>query len=246
MIERFKKEIFESPCFDRLRARHQESFETWFLDKVKPIAGDLLKENIALSISDESFLIDNIDIIIHCAASVDFNARIDEAININTMGTLKMYSLAKKCKRLQNFLHVSTAYVNSDQKGGWIDEEIYPSETDPEVVLDNLRKTPIEELLPNLPIILGKYPNTYTFTKSLTERIINKENGKYCVTILRPTIIGSSWKEPFIGWVDTVSAAGALYLLGGSFSFKKFFFNFLNFINSFKKFLKNIENFQKA
>ena len=220
MIERFKKEIFESPCFDRLRARHQESFETWFLDKVKPIAGDLLKENIALSVSDESFLIDNLDIIIHGAASVDFNARIDEAININIMGTLKMYSLAKKCKHLQNFLHVSTAYVNSDQKGGWIDEEILTSETDPEVLLDNIRKTSIEELIPNLPSILGKYPNTYTFTKSLTEQIINKENGKYCVTILRPTIIGCSWKGPFLGWVDTVSAAGALYLLGGSIYIK--------------------------
>lgn len=215
MIERFKKEIFESPCFDRLRDRHKNSFEPWFLSKVKPIAGDLLKENIALSIEDEKFIIENIDIIIHSAASVDFNARIDEAININILGTLKMYSLAKKCHHLYNFLHVSTAYVNSNKSEGWIDEEVFPIEEDPEVLLNRLLKTPSEELVASTQEILGEYPNTYTFTKSLAERIIYKEKGKYSVTIFRPTIIGSSWKEPFLGWVDTVSAAGALYLLGG-------------------------------
>ena len=153
--------------------------------------------------------------IIHSAASVDFNARIDEAININIMGTLRMYALSKKCKKLQNFLHVSTAYVNSNQKSGWIDEEIYPIDSDPEEVLKSLRAAPIDEIVSNTPKILGNYPNTYTYTKALTERIINKEKGKHFVTILRPSIIGSAWKEPLIGWVDTVSAAGALYLLGG-------------------------------
>jgi len=190
---------------------------------VKPIAGDLLKENVALSTNDENFIIENIDVIIHGAASVDFNSRLDEAININIMGTLRMYALSKKCKKLQNFLHISTAYVNSDQKSGWIDEEIYPIEADPEKVLEGLMKMPVEELVSNTQNILGRYPNTYTFTKSLVERIINKEKGKYCVTILRPSIIGSAWKEPLIGWVDTVSAAGALYLLGGDFSFILYF-----------------------
>lgn len=190
---------------------------------MKPIAGDLLKENVALSTNDENFIIENIDVIIHGAASVDFNSRLDEAININIMGTLRMYALSKKCKKLQNFLHISTAYVNSDQKSGWIDEEIYPIEADPEKVLEGLMKMPVEELVSNTQNILGRYPNTYTFTKSLVERIINKEKGKYCVTILRPSIIGSAWKEPLIGWVDTVSAAGALYLLGGDFSFILYF-----------------------
>lgn len=148
---------------------------------------------------------------------MDFNARIDEALNINTIGTLRMYSLAKRCKKLQNFLHVSTAYVNSNQKSGWIDEEIYSNDKDPEELLQSLISTPVEDLVPKTKSILGNYPNTYTYTKALTERIINKEKGQFCVTILRPTIIGCAYKEPFLGWVDTVSAAGALYLLGGTF-----------------------------
>mmetsp|Transcript_5722 Transcript_5722/g.4893 ORF Transcript_5722/g.4893 Transcript_5722/m.4893 type:complete len:168 (+) Transcript_5722:735-1238(+) len=35
------------------------------------------------------------------------------------------------------------------------------------------------------------------------------------ITIVRPSIIGCALREPFPGWVDSISAAGALYLLGG-------------------------------
>lgn len=100
-----------------MRSRHEENFENWFFSKVKPISGDLLKDSLALSKEDEEFVIQNVEIIINSAASVDFNARIDEAININTLGTLRVYSLAKKCTKLQNFLHVSTAYVNANRNG---------------------------------------------------------------------------------------------------------------------------------
>ena len=35
------------------------------------------------------------------------------------------------------------------------------------------------------------------------------------ICIVRPTIIGASWKEPSIGWVDTISAGGIFLLSGG-------------------------------
>jgi alcohol-forming fatty acyl-CoA reductase len=35
-----------------------------------------------------------------------------------------MYKLATECKVLENFLHISTCYVNSDKRG-YIEEEIY-------------------------------------------------------------------------------------------------------------------------
>lgn len=117
-----------------------------------------------------------------------------------------MLTLIKEVFKFFNFFHIFL---------GWIDEKIYPIDTDPELLLKNLLSMPLDELIKKTQSIIGQYPNTYTFTKSLTERIINKEKGQYTVTILRPTIIGSSFKEPFPGWVDTVSAAGALYLLGG-------------------------------
>lgn len=35
---------------------------------------------------------------------------------------------------------------------------------------------------------------------------------------VRPTIIGCSWKDPFPGWIDSISAIAAVVLYAGSFS----------------------------
>ena len=67
---------------------------------------------------------------------------------------------------------------------------------------------------------MGKFPNTYTFTKNLSERILKMKKENFTITIARPSIIGSSNRDPITGWVDTVSAGGALYFLGGLFSIK--------------------------
>ena len=48
----------------------------------------------------------------NCAASIDFNARLDDAMNINIKGAIRMLELGKKMKKLQNFTHISTCYVN--------------------------------------------------------------------------------------------------------------------------------------
>ena len=52
---------------------------------------------------------------INCAASVDFNARLDEALRVNVLGTQNMLNIACLIKNLENFLHVSTSYVNADK-----------------------------------------------------------------------------------------------------------------------------------
>ena len=47
------------------------------------------------------------------------------------------------------------------------------------------------------PKLLGKRPNTYTFTKALAEHLVQQEAGSLNVAIVRPSIVGASWKEPF-------------------------------------------------
>lgn len=58
--------------------------------------------------------------------------------------------------------------------------------------------------------IIGKYPNTYTFTKALTERVLKKNHGDVKVTIVRPSIVISTFEEPFLGWTEAISALGGL------------------------------------
>ena len=58
--------------------------------------------------------------------------------------------------------------------------------------------------------IIGKYPNTYTFTKALTERVLKKKHGNVRISIVRPSIVISAYEEPMIGWCESLSAMGGL------------------------------------
>ena len=62
--------------------------------------------------------------------------------------------------------------------------------------------------------LIGDFPNTYTFTKNLAEKYIQKYQGDIKCVIWRPSIIASSLKQPFEGWTDSISAAGGLTVLG--------------------------------
>ena len=44
----------------------------------------------------------------------------------------------------------------------------------------------------------------YVFTKALGEMLIIQEKGDIPLVILRPTIVTSTFKEPFPGWVEGV------------------------------------------
>ena len=60
------------------------------------------------------------------------------------------------------------------------------------------------------------FPNTYTLTKRMTEHILYKNyRNELPLSIVRPAIIGASWKEPCPGWVDALTAAGGIMLTAG-------------------------------
>ena len=45
--------------------------------------------------------------------------------------------------------------------------------------------------------LIGKMPNTYTFTKQLAETLVKEEAGNLPVAIIRPSIITAAWEEPY-------------------------------------------------
>lgn len=57
----------------------------------------------------------------------------------------------------------------------------------------------MDDKLVNLitPKLIGDRPNTYTYTKALAEYLVQQECGNLNVAIVRPSIVGASWKEPF-------------------------------------------------
>jgi fatty acyl-CoA reductase len=53
-----------------------------------------------------------------------------------------------------------------------------------------------EMLLKLTPKLIGSRPNTYTYTKALAEYLLIEESKSLPVAIVRPSIVGASWKEP--------------------------------------------------
>jgi len=113
---RVKRAIFNSPIFDRLRARHGEQFECLVHDKVKVVAGDLSCPDLGLAEHSLQMLGSDLDFIINLAARVSFDERFDHAINSNTLGPCNLLTFAKRFRN-PILLHVSTAYVSGRRTG---------------------------------------------------------------------------------------------------------------------------------
>ncbi|EKX41704.1 hypothetical protein GUITHDRAFT_55447, partial [Guillardia theta CCMP2712] len=215
--QRAQREIATSPIFNLLRST-MDDFDAYFEKKVVAVAGDINQDFMGLSQEDLARVSSSVNFLIHCAANVDFNERLDGAITTNCRGPLRMMRLAERCPNLKAYVHVSTAYVNCNRpSGSLVAEELPLCQSDGEQVMKEIEKLAVPELEARTRALLQaeKYPNTYTFTKAMGEKLLHKYHGNIPVAIVRPTIIGAAWREPAPGWVDTVSAGGALFLSGG-------------------------------
>ena len=92
----------------------EREFEKWALKKIIPIQGDLIIDGLGISPEDRIRVTENVHLVINCAASVNFDDPLHDALEINYFGCMKMMALAKECKNIQAFCHVSTTYVNSN------------------------------------------------------------------------------------------------------------------------------------
>src|SRR5918997_6617189 len=121
--ERFKKDVLSSPAFSRLREELGSSFEERVAEKVRVLEGDVHTNSLGLNAEDLAELSREVDVVVHSAASVVFDAPLDAAVDSNVRGTLGLLALAKRWEKKPLFVHVSTAYV-AGTKEGLIPEEV--------------------------------------------------------------------------------------------------------------------------
>lgn len=109
---------------------------------------------------------------------------------------------------------MSTAYVNCNLRGD-IEEKIYPLETgeDYETVVKRITSLSREQAAEQESKIIGNFPNTYTFTKNLAEKNLERKRGNVKVVIVRPAVVASSKSSPVPGWTDALTAAASPTLL---------------------------------
>lgn len=114
--------IIISPIFDRCR-QEQEDFNKVAQKKLIPIAGDICMKSLGISQSDQKKL-SHVHVVFHLAATVSFNQPLDEAIEMNCTGTMHLLKLMQTFKNINAFVHVSTAYVNSNKKNCTVEEKV--------------------------------------------------------------------------------------------------------------------------
>lgn len=182
--------------FDRVRKNNPES-----LDKLCAIKADF-DEEINFGIDDEKLieLKKNVNFVFHCAATVKFDEPIEVAITLNTIGTQKLLDLAESFANLEVFVHVSTAYSNINQKV--IQEKIYEPICGYERTIKLVQEHNMDELLPLAETAASIFPNTYIFSKHLTEKLVSDRSHSIPIVIIRPSIVCPSFEEPYEGWVD--------------------------------------------
>jgi len=224
------QDLIASPIFDARRGA-QESGEPWHpvaSGELVPVAGDLDSESLGIQPKMRARIVNSCTVVLSCAASTDFNSPLPEARNTNVHGALRMLQLAQECHSrkgrsgLRAFVHVSTCYVSANIPG-LVEERLHAPPMDPEVFL----QMKDEELMERAAELTSGFPNTYTFTKCLAEHLLHARafscdsatgdalDMRLPFVIVRPSIIGCSWRSPQPGWVDAMIAVAALVLAAG-------------------------------
>ncbi|EDV19879.1 uncharacterized protein TRIADDRAFT_32834 [Trichoplax adhaerens] len=200
------KTILQTKLFDSIREASPN-----FTEKVIPIFGDITLENYGICESDLCDIIANTDIVFHVAATIKFDELLRKSILQNVVSVQTMIRICKRMPKLKSYVHVSTAFCNTDKEV--IEEVIYSDIVPPQKLIDAMSWMDDDMISQVTPKLLGRLPNTYTFTKKLAEIVIATEGLNLPIAIVRPSIIGASWKEPVSGWIDNYYGGTAAMVL---------------------------------
>lgn len=201
--QRFK-EHFNSSVYDKLK-KEQPSFS----DRVIMIEADISKLDLGLSPENRKRILDT-NIIFHGAATVRFNEALRLAININVRGTKQFLLLAKEMPDLKAFIYISTAFSHCIHK--FIEEKFYPPPIETDKILTLLDILDDEQIEKLTPVLIGKWPNTYAYTKAIAEDAVRRYSIGIPACIVRPSIITSTAKEPMPGWINNVYGAAGVVM----------------------------------
>eukprot|EP00092_Neocalanus_flemingeri_P005847 GFUD01006292.1.p1 GENE.GFUD01006292.1~~GFUD01006292.1.p1 ORF type:complete len:503 (-),score=131.65 GFUD01006292.1:35-1543(-) len=204
------EQLFTSKLFDTLKTVKNAA-----MDKVAAMTGDIDKPQLGLSSGDQDRVLNEVEVILHCAATVRFDEDLSRALTMNVGAVSSIISLCKSMLRLRSFVHVSTAYCHCQREH--IEEASYTPPTPPRKALSLLDSLDTKVLDDKnfTKMIIGDRPNTYTYTKAIAEDLIMSECEDLPVSIVRPSIVVSTWKEPVPGWVDNLNGPTGLFLIAG-------------------------------
>jgi long-chain acyl-CoA synthetase len=240
--DRLRREVLGSSAFRRLRSELGDGFERTLAARVRAIQGDLTRPGLGLS-PDDAQVLAAVDVVVNSAATVVFDEELDKALAINARSVLQLLAAARGARNAP-LLHVSTAYVcgrstgvvperppdpsrvvDDDLRGlekGTLDLDAELRHLDARCEEARARLGADRAQLKERLIEIGMeearrrgWNDTYTYTKSLGERLLVRERGGVPACILRPAIIESAVQEPEPGWIDGLRMADPIFAAFG-------------------------------
>lgn len=88
--------MFHQQLFDSIRNENES-----LLSKLKVVCGDVGFEGLGITPEVKESLISEVSIVFHGAATLNLDASLPEAINLNTTGTLRMLEFCFAMKKLE-------------------------------------------------------------------------------------------------------------------------------------------------
>ncbi|KAG2726108.1 hypothetical protein I3760_01G097300 [Carya illinoinensis] len=220
--ERLQSEIINAELFKCLRQIHGKSYQDFMLSKLVTVVGDVREHNLGLDAQVGDVIRKEANIIVNSAATTDFRERYDVAVDINIRGPCLLLSFAKMCKKLELFLHISTAYIHAIGEGIFMEESLREEASPPssfptldvnlemKLALDSLEDFKTKGLtrkMKELGLERARkfgWKDTYSFTKAMGEMAMGKIKGELPMVIVRPSVIESTYREPFPGWIEGI------------------------------------------
>lgn len=221
---RFNTEVMGKELFKVVKEKYGAKLNSLILEKVSVLSGDITRDCFGLENSTLEKLFGEVNVVINLAATTNFDERYDIALGINTIGPANVLMFAKKCSKLRVFLHVSTAYVHGEKEGVILETPLklgnalngthgLDIEMEKKIIQDNLKQLHTDRASENHITLVMKnlgiqrankygWPNTYSFTKAMGEMVLGDFKDNPPLVIIRPTIITSTFKEPFPGWLE--------------------------------------------
>jgi len=188
-------DIFEDPIFKQMKEVCPK-----YRYLVQGMTGDCLMPGLGLSDQDKETLINKCNIVFHMAATVRFDEKLKISMQINVKACKDMLNLCHQMRNLKSVVHVSTAYTQCPLPV--VEEKFYKPPIDSRKIIA-LTDCLNEKFLDNItPMLLEKWPNTYTFTKAIAEDVIRQNSAGLPIGMVRPGIVISTYQEPVRGWID--------------------------------------------
>ena len=118
-FNRFSREILDSPALGPLREHLGSSFDRHVEERIAILPGDISNPDL---VTAAATLRSPLDLVIHCAGLVNFEASLEKALTINVIGVKHVIDFCRR--RSAALIHISTCYAAGAADGHRFEDDL--------------------------------------------------------------------------------------------------------------------------